>query len=240
MNLDRTIVITGASEEIGASLVGTFLNRGYNVVATSSEIGRSSGNLQSDRLACVAGDIADPDTARIVAKTAVARFGRIDALINGAGIFVTKPFLDYTVEDYRNLVATNLDGFLHLTQLVVRQMLAQRTGGSIVTINSPSSDRATLGVNASVAIITSSGVEAASKTIAMEHARDGIRVNIVAPGVDAMPSSTANQDILLETLPAMRSASMTKEIIDAVVFLTEAPQITGKVLHVDCAPVDRW
>ncbi|MGF6233823.1 NAD(P)-dependent dehydrogenase (short-subunit alcohol dehydrogenase family) [Inquilinus ginsengisoli] len=240
MDLDRTIVITGASEEIGASLVGTFLERGYNVVAASSEIGRSAGNLQSDRLACVAGDIADPDTAEIVAKTAVARFGRIDALINGAGTFVTKPFIDYTVEDYRHLVSTNLDGFLHLTQLVVRQMLAQGTGGSIVTITSPRGDQASPGVNASVAIITSSGVEAASKTIAMEHARDGIRVNIVAPGVVVMPPRTANQEILLETLPATRSTSMTKELIDAVVFLTEAPQITGKVLHVDCEPVDRW
>jgi NAD(P)-dependent dehydrogenase (short-subunit alcohol dehydrogenase family) len=240
VDLDRTIVITGASEEIGASLVGTFLDRGYNVVAASSEIGRSAGNLRSDRLACVAGDIADPDTARIVAKTAVARFGRIDALINGAGTFVTKPFIDYTVEDYRHLVSTNLDGFLHLTQLVVRQMLAQGTGGSIVTITSPSGDQASHGVNASVAIITSSGVEAASKTIAMEHARDGIRVNIVAPGIDAMPSRMVNQEILLETLPAAHSPSMTKELVDAVVFLTEAPQITGKVLHVDRDPVDRW
>jgi len=240
MDLDRTIVITGASEEIGASLVGTFLERGYNVIATSSEIGRSSGNLHSDRLACVAGDIADPDTAKIVTKTAVARFGRIDALINGAGIFFTKAFVDYTVEDYRNLVSMNLDGFLHLTQLVVRQMLAQGTGGSIVTITSPPSNQATLGVAASVAIITSGGVEAASKNIAMEYARNGIRVNIVAPGIDAMSSQTANQEILIETLPAMRVTSMTQEIIDAVVFLTEAPQITGKVLHVDCEPVDRW
>jgi NAD(P)-dependent dehydrogenase (short-subunit alcohol dehydrogenase family) len=239
MDLYRTIVITGATEEIGASLVGTFLERGYNVVATSSEIGRSPGNLHSDRLACVAGDIADPDTAKIVTKTAVARFGRIDALINGAGIFLTKAFVDYTVEDYRSLVATNVDGFLHLTQLVVRQMLAQGTGGSIVTITSPPSDQATLGAAASVAIITSGGVEAASKNIAMEYARDGIRVNIVAPGIDAMSSQTANQKILLETLPAMRVTSMTQEIIDAVVFLTEAPQITGKVLHVDCEPVDR-
>jgi NAD(P)-dependent dehydrogenase (short-subunit alcohol dehydrogenase family) len=229
MDLDRTIVITGASEEIGASLVGTFLDRGYNVVATSSEIGRSSGNLHSDRLACVAGDIADPDTAKIV-----------DALINSAGIFVTKPFVDYTVEDYRNLVSTNLDGFLHLTQLVVRQMLAQGTGGSIVTVTWPPTDRATPGVAASVAIITSGGVEAASKTIAMEYERDGIRVNIVAPGIDAMSFQTASPEALLEALPAMRSTSIAREIIDAVVFLTEAPQITGKVLHVDCAPVDRW
>ena len=240
MDLDRTIVITGASEEIGASLVGTFLERGYNVVATSSEIGRSSGNLHSDRPACVAGDIADPDTAKIVTKTAMARFGRIDALINSAGIFVTKPFVDYTVEDYRNLVSTNLDGFLHLTQLVVRQMLAQGTGGSIVTVTWPPTDRATPGVAASVAIITSGGVEAASKTIAMEYAQDGIRVNIVARGIDAMSFQTASPEALLEAMPAMRSTSIAREIIDAVVFLTEAPQITGKVLHVDCAPVDRW
>lgn len=240
MDLDRTIVITGASEEIGASLVGTFLERGYNVVAASSEAGRSAGNLRSDRLACVAGDVADPDMAKIVASTAVARFGRIDALINGAGIFFAKPFIDTTVEDWRHLMSTNLDGFLHLTQLVVRQMLAQGTGGSIVTITSPSGDRTIPGLNASVAIIAASGVEAASKTIAIEHAQDRIRVNIVAPGIEAASSRSADQDILLETPPAMRGPSMTKEIVDAVVFLTEAPQITGKVLHVDREPVDRW
>jgi NAD(P)-dependent dehydrogenase (short-subunit alcohol dehydrogenase family) len=240
MDLDRTIVISGASEEIGASLVGTFLERGYNVVAASSEIGRSAGNLQSDRLAYVAGDIADPGTAKIVTETAMARFGRIDALINGAGIFVTKPFLDYTVEDYRNLVSMNLDGFLHLTQLVVRQMLAQGTGGSIVTVTWPPADQATLGVAASVAIITSGGVEAASRNIAMEYEQDGIRVNIVAPGIDATSFQTDSPGGSLKALPAMRSTAMTREIIDAIVFLTEAPQITGKVLHVDGAPVDRW
>ena len=240
MDLDRTVVITGASEEIGANLVGTFLDRGYNVVATYPQADPLSAVPHSDRLARVDGDIADPNTARMVARTALARFGRIDALINGAGTFCTKPFIDYTVEDYRSLVSTNLDGFLHLTQLVVRQMLAQGTGGSIVTITSPPVDEATLGISASVAIITSGGVEAASKTIAMAYAQDGIRVNIVAPRIAAMSFQRATPEALLKALPAMRGPSITKEIIDAVVFLTEAPRITGKVLHVDCATVDRW
>ena len=240
MDPDRTIVITGASGEIGASLVGTFLDRGYNVVAASSEIGRSSGRPNSERLVRVAGDIADPDTARLVTRTAKARFGRIDALINGAGIFFAKPFVGYTVEDYRSLVSMNLDGFLHLTQLVVRQMLAQGTGGSIVTIASPPVDDATYDINASVAIITSGGIEAASKTIAREYAPDGIRVNIVAPGIAALSFRGASPEALLEALPTMRGISIAREIIDAVVFLTEAPQITGKVLHVDCATVDGW
>ena len=134
MQTRKTGVITGASQGIGAGLANSFLERGYNVVATSRRVSQSAEINASDRLARVDGDIADPETAKAVVETALARFGSIDALVNNAGIFFTKPFIDYTIEDYRRLAATNLEGFLHLTQRVVWQMLAQKSGGSIVSI----------------------------------------------------------------------------------------------------------
>ena len=137
MQTRKTAVITGASQGIGASLTNNFLERGYNVVATSRRVSQSAELNTSDRLARVDGDIADAATAEAVVETALARFGSIDALVNNAGIFFTKPFIDYTIEDYRRLAATNLEGFLHLTQRVVRQMLAQKRGGSIVSITTP-------------------------------------------------------------------------------------------------------
>ena len=134
---DKTVIVTGASQGIGAGLANCFLERGYNVVATSRRVSQSAEISATDRLARIDGDIADPETARAVVETALARFGSIDALVNNAGIFFTKPFIDYTIEDYRRLAATNLEGFLHLTQRVVRQMLAQKSGGSIVSITTP-------------------------------------------------------------------------------------------------------
>jgi short chain dehydrogenase len=146
---DKTVIITGASQGIGAGLVNGFLGRGYNVVATSRRVSQSAEIGASDRLALVDGDIADPETAKAAVGTALARFGSIAALVNNAGIFFTKPFIDYTIEDYRRLAATNLEGFLHLTQRVVRQMLAQKSGGSIVSITTPMVDHPIAGVNAS-------------------------------------------------------------------------------------------
>jgi NAD(P)-dependent dehydrogenase (short-subunit alcohol dehydrogenase family) len=151
---DKTVIITGASQGIGAGLANGFLERGYDVVATSRRVSRSVEISASDRLARVDGDIADPETAKAAVETALARFGSINALVNNAGIFFTKPFIDYTIEDYRRLAATNLEGFLHLTQRVVRQMLAQKSGGSIVSITTPMVDHPIAGVNASVAMLT--------------------------------------------------------------------------------------
>ena len=237
----KTILITGASQGIGAGLVNTFLERGYNVVATSRGVSQSGEITSSDRLARVDGDIADPATAAKVTETALSRFGSIDALVNNAGIFFTKPFLDYTIEDFRRLAATNLDGFIHLTQRVVRQMLAQKSGGSIVSITTPMVDHPIAGVNASVAMMTKGGIEAISKNIAMEYARDGIRVNTVAPGVVDTPLHKNNPQDFLKTLSPMHSISSVQEIVDAVVFLTEAPRITGEVLHVDGgAHLGKW
>jgi NAD(P)-dependent dehydrogenase (short-subunit alcohol dehydrogenase family) len=241
MSTSKTIVITGASQGIGAGLVNTFAGRGYNVVATSRSVSRSSEIPASDKVVRVDGDIADPATARKVVETALSRFGRIDALVNNAGIFFAKPFVDYTLDDYRKLAATNVEGFLHLTQLVVRQMVAQKSGGSIVSITTPLISHPIAGMPVSVAMITKGGIEAASKNIAMEYARDGIRVNTVAPGVVDTPLHKDNPKDFLKTLSPMSSISSAQEIVDAVVFLTEAPHITGEVLHVDGgAHLGRW
>ena len=241
MSTSRTVVITGASQGIGAGLVNTFAGRGYNVVATSRSVSRSREIPASDKVARVDGDIADPATARSVVETALSRFGRIDALVNNAGIFFAKPFVDYTLDDYRKLAATNVEGFLHLTQLVVRQMVAQKNGGSIVSITTPLINHPIAGMPVSVAMITKGGIEAASKNIAMEYARDGIRVNTVAPGVVDTPLHKDNPKDFLRTLSPLNSISSAQEIVDAVLFLTEAPHITGEVLHVDGgAHLGRW
>ena len=241
MQTRKTAVITGASQGIGGGLANSFLERGYNVVATSRRVSQSAEISPSERLARVDGDIADPETAKAVVETALTRFGAIDALVNNAGIFFTKPFIDYTIEDYRRLAATNLEGFLHLTQRAVRQMLAQKRGGSIVSITTPMVDRPIAGVNASVAMLTKGGIEAMSKNIAMEYAKERIRANTVAPGVVDTPLHKDNPKEFLKTLSPMNGVSSVKEIVDAVLFLTEAPRVTGEVLHVDGgAHLGRW
>jgi len=233
MQTGRTVIITGASQGIGATIANSFLDRGYNVVATSRRVTQTSEIKSSEKLVRVDGDIADPATAQRVVDAALAGFGRIDALVNNAGIFVAKPFLDYTLEDYRRLASTNLEGFIHLTQLAVRQMLKQKSGGSIVSITTPLVNHPIAGLNASVAMATKGGIEAMSKNIALEYAKDGIRVNTVAPGVVDTPLHKDNPRDFLNTLSPMPGISAPQEIADAALFLTEAPRITGEVLNVD-------
>ncbi|ANK92259.1 MULTISPECIES: SDR family NAD(P)-dependent oxidoreductase [Rhizobium] len=241
MTTHKTVIVTGASQGIGAGLVNAFVERGYNVVATSRQVSASDALKASDRLAMVDGDIGDPETAARVAKAAIDRFGSIDALVNNAGIFLTKPFIDYTMTDFRKLSSTNLEGFIHLTQLVIRQMLAQKTGGSIVSITTPLIDHPIAGFSASVSMMTKGGIDAISKNLAMEYASDGIRVNTVAPGVVDTPLHKDNPKEFLKTLSPMSGISDVAEIVDAVVFLTEAPRVTGEVLHVDGgAHLGKW
>ena len=236
----KTVIITGASQGIGAGLANSFLERGYNVVATSRRVSQSAEINASDRLARVDGDIADPETAKAVVETGLARFRAIHALVNNAGIFFTKPFIDYTIENYRRLAATNIEGFLHLTQRVVRQMLAQRSGGSIVSITTPMVDHPIAGVNASVAMLTKGGIEAISKNIAMEYAKEGIRVNTVTPGlIDAGMSEKIYADPVARRqrtahVPAGRLGSA-EDVADAVMFLASAraSYITGQNIVVD-------
>src|SRR3954469_5537782 len=179
----KTAIVTGGSQGIGAGLVKAFLERGYNVVANSRKITKSGAFEASDYPALFDEKTAEPATAARIVETALSRFKSIDALVNNAGIFFTKPFTDYTADDVRSLVATNVEGFLYVTQLAVRQMLAQKTGGSIVTITAALARNPIRGVTAAVPMITKGGLETVTQHLAMEYAKDGIRVNAVAPGV---------------------------------------------------------
>lgn len=241
MSTAKTVIVTGASQGIGAGLVNAFVERGYNVVATSRQVSASDAFKASDKLALVDGDIGDAGTAARVTRAAIDRFGAIDGLVNNAGIFLAKPFVDFTMADFRKLSSTNLEGFIHLTQLVVGQMLTQKSGGSVVSITTPLTDHPIAGFSASVSMMTKGGINAISKNLAMEYANEKIRFNIVAPGVVDTPLHKDNPKDFLTTLSPMVGISNVEEIVDAVVFLTEAPRVTGEVLHVDGgAHLGRW
>lgn len=237
----KTAVVTGASQGIGAGLVEAFLQRGYNVVASSRSIATSNPFPTSPHLALVDGDIGNPGTAAKIAGTAVTRFGRIDALVNNAGIYIGKPFTDYTADDLRRLVSVNLEGFLYITQLAIKQMLAQKSGGSIVNLTSTLVQHPIAGANASVSMITKGGLEAVTRSLAMEYAKEGIRVNAVAPGIVNTPMHSGDSKDDLRKLQPMGRISEVKDIVDAIMYLTEAGQVTGEVLRVDGgAHVGKW
>src|SRR6202041_222714 len=178
----KTIIVTGASQGIGSAVANLFLDRGYNVVGNSRKISNKNELQRSDKLAVVDGDIGLASTAELIVGTALKRFGSGDALVNNAGIFFTKPFTEYTPEDFRALSSTNLDGFIHTTQLAVKQMLSQKSGGSVVSITSSIVDHPLAAVPASAAMLPKGGIDAISRSLAMEYAPQNIRVNVVAPG----------------------------------------------------------
>lgn len=237
----KTVIVTGASQGIGAAVTHLFLERGYNVVGNSRDISNKNELQRSDSLALVDGDIGLVSTAEKIVTTAMKRFGSIDALVNNAGIFFTKPFTEYTPEDFRALSSTNLDGFIYTTQLAVKQMLAQKTGGSVVSITSSIVEHPLAGVTASVPMITKGGINAISRSLAMEYAKQGIRVNVVAPGIVDTPLHKNNPKDFLRTLSPLGEIAASRDIAEAVLYLTEASQITGEVLHVDGgAHLGRW
>jgi NAD(P)-dependent dehydrogenase (short-subunit alcohol dehydrogenase family) len=241
VNAAKTVIVTGGSQGIGAGAVKAFLDRDYNVVATSRNVTKSKDLPSSPKLALVDGDIGDATTAAKAAKTAIGTFGSIDALVNNAGIFFTKPFTDYTAEDFKRLVSTNLEGLIYTTQLAIRQMLAQRSGGSIVSISAALADSPIAGVNASIPMITKGGIHAITRSLAIEYAKDGIRVNAVAPGVVDTPLHRNSPKEFLKGLSPMGIISTVQDIVDAVIYLTEAPHVTGEVLRVDGgAHIGKW
>jgi NAD(P)-dependent dehydrogenase (short-subunit alcohol dehydrogenase family) len=240
-NPRKTAIVTGASQGIGAGIVNAFVERGFNVVANSRKVSQSTEISASEQDVLVDGNIGEPGTAAKIVETALSRFKSIDALVNNAGIFVAKPFTDYDAEDFKALVSTNLEGFLYITQLTVKQMLAQRSGGSIVTITAALARNPIRGFPAAVPMIIKGGLETITQHLAMEYAKDGIRVNAVAPGVVATPLHKDTPKDVMESLSPMGRPSTVNEIADAVMYLTDAPTVTGDILYVDGgAHFGRW
>ncbi len=240
MGKKKTAIVTGASKGIGATIVRAFLDRGCNVVANSLSLIEDQF-APAPGLALVRGDIGKEATAAKIAETAISRFGSIDHLVNNAGIFVAKPFTAYTAEDFRKFASTNLEGFIFITQLAVKQMLAQGEGGSVTTVTAALADNPIAGVPASIPMITKGGLNAITLSLASEYAKNNIRFNAVAPGVVDTPLHESDDKNHLRTLSPMGAISEAKDIADAVLFLTEARFVTGEVLHVDGgAHVGRW
>jgi len=236
-----TIIVTGASQGIGAGVVQEFLDRGYNVVANSRNITSSGAFPASENLALVDGNIGDSAVAAKIVETAITKFGSVDALVNNAGIFAAKPFTEFTAEDFEAHSTVNLKGFLFVTQGSVKQMLTQKKGGSVVSISTSLVSNPIAGMPASVPMITKGGIEAVTRSLASEYAKENIRFNAVAPGMIDTPMHANNPKDFLKTLSPMGIISSVSDIVDAVVYLTESRHVTGEVLHVDGgAHQSRW
>jgi NAD(P)-dependent dehydrogenase (short-subunit alcohol dehydrogenase family) len=240
MTSRKTVIVTGASQGIGAAVVQAFLDRGYNVVATSLRAS-GAGFVPSSNLALVDGDIGEAATAERVTQSAIHQFGSIDHVVNNAGIFSVKPFTDYTIEEFRRFVSVNLEGFIFITQPSVKQMLLQGGGGSVTTITAALADNPIAGIPASIPMITKGGLNAITLSLASEYAKDKIRFNAVAPGTVDTPLHEGASKDFLKTRSPMGTISDAKDIAEAVVYLAEASHVTGEVLHVDDgAHVGRW
>lgn len=232
MKHPHTAVITGASSGIGLGLTKAFLERGYRVVANSRRISAAGTLEPSDALALIDGDIADRDVARRIVTTAIERFGGVDLLVNNAGLFIPKPFTDYTTEDFERLVSTNLTGFLYVTQEAVRQMKRQGAG-HVVTITTTLADQPIAGVPASIPVLTKGGLNAATAALAIEYAGEGIRFNAIGAGIIDTPMHQPEAHGFLKALHPIQRIGQVSEIVDAVRYLTDATFVTGEVLHVD-------
>ena len=224
----KVAVITGASRGIGAGLVEAFLDKGYRVVATSRSV-KANGNPD---LIAVPGDIGDPATGPRVIEEALKQFGRIDTLVNNAGIFVASPFTSYTAEQYGEVVATNLDGFFHITQAAV-EVMEKQGFGHVVSITTTLVDQPTSKVPSVLASLTKGGIAAATKSLAVEYAARGIRVNAVSPGIIRTPMHSPESHEFLAGLHPVNRLGEVSDIVDAVLYLDGAPFVTGEILHVD-------
>jgi NAD(P)-dependent dehydrogenase (short-subunit alcohol dehydrogenase family) len=226
----KTAIVTGASQGIGAGLVEAFLKEGYNVVATSRHV--SQLLVASPSLVLVDGDIGKQETAAKTVEAAIKHFGTIDVLVTNAGIFLTKPFMDFTTEDFNALVSTNLQGFLYITQLTVKQMLKQKSG-NVVSITASLADQPVASIHASVSMITKGGLNTVIRSLAIEYAKEGIRFNAVAPGVVDSPLHKDDPKESLKKFQPMGKIVEVKDVVDAVLYLVQAGQVTGEILHVD-------
>jgi NAD(P)-dependent dehydrogenase (short-subunit alcohol dehydrogenase family) len=224
----KVAVITGASQGIGAALVRAYRDLGYRVVATARTV------LPSDDsgLLAVPGDVAEPETATRVVAEAVARFGRIDTLVNNAGVFIAKPFTQYTDEDYAAIVGVNATGFFNVTRAVIAEMV-KRGSGHVVQITTSLVDHANSKVPSALASLTKGGLNAATRALAIEYAARGIRVNAVSPGIIKTPMHPAKTHAALDAFHPIGHMGEIADIIGAVLYLESAPFVTGEILHVD-------
>jgi NAD(P)-dependent dehydrogenase (short-subunit alcohol dehydrogenase family) len=225
---DKVAVITGASRGIGAALVSAFRGEGFAVVATA----RSIRPVADPRTATVAGDIAEAETAQRVVGEALARFGRIDTLVNNAGVFIAKPFTEYSIEDYNTATGVNLAGFFHITGRVIEHM-QERGGGHVVNITTTLVEHARSSVPSALASLTKGGVAAATRALAIEYAATGIRVNAVSPGVIKTSMYEPGEYDELATLHPLQRMGDIDDIVRGVLYLEASPFVTGEFLHVD-------
>ena len=232
MTTKKTAIITGASSGIGLGLTLALVERGYQIVANSRRITMAGTLSPSEDLALIDGDIADPNVARRIVETAVQQFGGIDVLVNNAGIFIPKPFTDYTREDFEQLVSTNLAGFLYVTQEAVRQM-KQQGAGHVVNITTTLADQPVAGVPAAIPVLTKGGLNAVTAALAIEYAGEGIRFNAIGAGIIDTPMHKPETHEFLKTLHPIQRIGNVSEIVDAVLYLADATFVTGEVLHVD-------
>jgi NAD(P)-dependent dehydrogenase (short-subunit alcohol dehydrogenase family) len=224
----KTAIVTGASQGIGAGLVKAFAERGYGVVANSRSI-KAGG---SGDVVAIAGDIADPQTAQRVVGAALDRFGRIDTLVNNAGIFIPKAFVDYTADDFGKMLSVNLAGFFHISQKAAAQMLRQGSG-HIVNITTTMVEQPLKAVPAALASLTKGALNAVTRSLAIEYADKGVRVNAVAPGIINTPMHAPETHDYLAGLHPIHRMGEVREVVDAVLYLETAGFVTGEILHVD-------
>lgn len=227
-NSQKVVVVTGASQGIGAETVKAFRKAGHRVVATA----RSVQPSQDPDVLAIAGDIADPATARRVIDEAMDRFGRVDTVVNNAGVFVAKPFTQYTAEDYAWVLGVNLSGFFYVTQFAVAQMEKQ-SSGHILSITTALVNHANSHVPSVLASLTKGGIDAATRSLAIEYAKRGIRANAVAPGIIKSPMHAPETHAALDGMHPMGHMGEMSDIVDAILYLDSAPFVTGETLHVD-------
>jgi NAD(P)-dependent dehydrogenase (short-subunit alcohol dehydrogenase family) len=221
-------IVTGASRGIGAGLVAGYRELGFRVVATSRSIAPSG----DERVLAIAGDIRDRATAHEVVAAAKERFGRVDTLVNNAGVFVAKPFVEYTQEDFDAVTGTNVTGLFHITQVVLAELLSQQSG-HIVNVTAALVDQPLASVPAGLAALSKGGLNALTKSLAIEVAKRGVRVNAVAPGIIKTPMhAPATHDFLATLMPIGRLGEV-KDVVEAVLYLECASFVTGEIVHVD-------
>ncbi|MEJ6844836.1 SDR family NAD(P)-dependent oxidoreductase [Sinorhizobium fredii] len=224
----KVVIITGASQGIGAGLVRAYRDRNYRVVATSRSIKPSA----DPDVHTVAGDISKPETAERIVREGLDRFGRIDSLVNNAGVFLAKPFIEMTREDYEHNLGVNVAGFFHITQRAAAAMLKQGSG-HIVSITTSLVDQPMVGMPSALASLTKGGLNAVTRSLAMEFSKSGVRVNAVSPGVIKTPMHPFETHAALAALHPVERMGEIRDIVDAVLYLETAGFVTGEILHVD-------